>query len=101
MTSKKFRAGFGLLTSLIMTMGAGLANAKDLNIAWVHATAAAQSEQRVKAGFEEWLKEKGYKWKVSFLDSGGSGERTASNIQDATSRGVDAIIVTMADLRAS
>ncbi len=35
------------------------------------------------------------------LDSGGSGERTASNIQDAASRGVDAIIVSMSDLRAS
>ncbi|MFV0385211.1 sugar ABC transporter substrate-binding protein [Paracoccus sp. (in: a-proteobacteria)] len=70
-------------------------------IAWVHSNAAAQSEQRVKAGFEEWLASQGADWNVSFLDSGGSGERTATNIQDAASRGVDAIIITMSDLRAS
>ncbi|WP_420012135.1 sugar ABC transporter substrate-binding protein [Tateyamaria sp.] len=70
-------------------------------IAWVHSNAAAQSEQRVKAGFEAWLAEEGKGWNVSYLDSRGSGEAIASNIQDATARGVDAIIVTMADLRAS
>lgn len=73
-----------------------------LEIAWVHSNAAAQSEQRVRAGFEAWLAESGNDdWNVSFLDSGGSGEATASNLQDAASRGVDAIIITMADLRAS
>lgn len=77
------------------------ASANALNLAWVHANAAAQSEQRVKAGFDAWLKETGKDWNVSLLDSGGSGERTASNLQDAASRGVDAIIITMADLRAS
>ncbi len=71
------------------------------DVAWVHSNAAAQSEQRVKAGFEEWLGESGKDWNVSFLDSGGSGEATASNLQDAASRGVDAIIITMSDLRAS
>lgn len=72
-----------------------------LDVAWVHSTSAAQSEQRVKAGFEEWLAETGNDWNVSFLDSNGSGEAIAANIQDASARGVDAIIVTMADLRAS
>jgi ABC-type sugar transport system substrate-binding protein len=73
-----------------------------LDIAWVHSNAAAQSEQRVKAGIEAWLEETGKSdWNITFLDSGGSGEQTASNIQDAASRGVDAIIITMADLRAS
>jgi ribose transport system substrate-binding protein len=73
-----------------------------VDVAWVHANAAAQSEQRVKAGFDAWLKETGKSdWTVSYLDSGGSGEKTAANIQDAASRGVGAIIVTMADLRAS
>lgn len=76
--------------------------AQALELAWVHANAAAQSEQRVKAGFDAWLAETGKTdWNVSLLDSGGSGEATASNIQDAASRGVDAIVITMADLRAS
>lgn len=72
-----------------------------IDVAWVHSTSAAQSEQRVKAGFEAWLAETGNDWNVSFLDSNGSGEAIAANIQDASARGVDAIIVTMADLRAS
>jgi ribose transport system substrate-binding protein len=75
--------------------------AKDLAIAWVHSNASTQSENRAKAGLNEWLKKTGKTWKVSFLDSKGSGELTASNIQDAVSRNVDAIIVSMADLRAS
>lgn len=84
----------------IAAMGIATA-AHALDVAWVHSNAAAQSEQRVKAGFEQWLEESGKDWTVSFLDSGGSGEATASNLQDAASRGVDAIIITMADLRAS
>lgn len=80
---------------------AAAAPAFALDVAWVHSTAAAQSEQRVKAGFEEWLDETAKDWNVSYMDSNGSGETIASNIQDATARGVDAIIVTMADLRAS
>lgn len=80
---------------------AGAAPALALDVAWVHSNAAAQSEQRVRAGFEAWLADTGRDWDVSFLDSGGSGELTASNLEDAASRGVDAIIITMADLRAS
>ncbi len=84
----------------MLALSAGAASA--LELAWVHANAAAQSETRVKAGFDAWLAETGKTdWNVSLLDSGGSGEATATNIQDAASRGVDAIIVTMADLRAS
>src|SRR6218665_1728347 len=88
-----FAAAAGLLLSFV--------SAQATNVAWVHANAAAQSEQRVKAGFDAWLKSTGKDWSVSLLDSGGSGERTASNLQDAASRGVDAIVITMADLRAS
>lgn len=72
-----------------------------IDVVWVHSNAAAQSEQRVKAGFEAWMAETNTDWNVSFLDSGGSGEAVASNLQDAAARGVDAIIITMSDLRAS
>lgn len=90
------------LAAVAALVGMGVATpALAVDIAWVHSTAAAQSEQRVKAGFEAWLAESGTDWNVSFMDSNGSGEAIASNIQDAASRGVDAIIVTMADLRAS
>lgn len=95
-----------LLTStaalaVMSTAPSAWAQSKPLNVAWVHGNASAQSEQRVKAGFEEWSKKTGKKWKVSYLDSKGSGEQTASNLQDAVSRNVDAIIITMADMRAS
>ena len=87
-------------STLALALGAHAASA--LEVAWVHSNAAAQSEQRVEAGFKKWLDDSGKSdWNVSFLDSGGSGEATASNIQDAASRGVDAIIITMSDLRAS
>lgn len=92
----------GVLATLAALGVSVSAPALAIDIAWVHANAAAQSEQRVKAGFDAWLKETGKSdWTVSYLDSGGSGEKTAANIQDAASRGVGAIIVTMADLRAS
>lgn len=90
------------LAAVAAMVGMGIATpVLAIDIAWVHSTAAAQSEQRVKAGFEAWLAESGTDWNVSFMDSNGSGEAIASNIQDAAARGVDAIIVTMADLRAS
>lgn len=86
----------------LSVVGLTVGSASALDIAWVHSNAAAQSEQRVKAGIEKWLADTGKSdWNVTFLDSGGSGEATASNVQDAASRGVDAIIITMADLRAS
>ena len=93
----KFASSFVALAAAVGFAAPVLAQ----DIAWVHSNAAAQSEQRVKAGFESWLAEKGKDWSISYLDSRGSGEAIASNIQDATARGVDAIIVTMADLRAS
>jgi ribose transport system substrate-binding protein len=90
------------LAAAAVTFFMSSVGANALELAWVHANAAAQSEQRVKTGFDAWVKEKGKTdWNISLLDSGGSGERTASNLQDAASRGVDAIIITMADLRAS
>ncbi|WP_103174258.1 substrate-binding domain-containing protein [Paracoccus sp. SY] len=94
-------SGIAVACSVAALLGAtGTASA--LEIAMVHSNAAAQSDQRTKAGFEAWIEENGKTdWNVSYLDSGGSGEATASNIQDAASRGVDAIVMTMADLRAS
>jgi ABC-type sugar transport system substrate-binding protein len=62
---------------------------------------AAQSEQRAYAGFSAYLKEKGWNWKVTEVNSDGSGEKMASNIEDAVAKGCDALVVSMADLRAS
>jgi ribose transport system substrate-binding protein len=74
---------------------------KDLKIAWVHMNAATNSEQRAKKGFEDFIKAQGYPWELSVFDSKGSGQALASNLEDAVQRKVDAIIVSMADLRAA
>lgn len=93
--------GIGAACSVVGLMMTGSV-AQALNVAMVHSNAAAQSDQRTKDGFQSWVAENGKTdWNISYLDSGGSGEATASNIQDAANRGVDAIVVTMADLRAS
>lgn len=93
-------ASTALLALMSIATGA-VAQSRPLRLAWVHGNAAAQSEQRVKAGFEQWSRQSGKQWKVSYLDSKGSGEQTAANLQDAVSRNVDAIVITMADMRAS
>ena len=74
---------------------------RELDIAWIHMSPAAQSEQRAYAGFMNHLAKMNWEWNISEVDSDGSGERMANNIEDAVARGVDAIIVSMADLRAS
>ena len=73
----------------------------EVDLVWVHMSPAAQSEQRSYAGFDAYLKEKGWNWKVTEVSSDGSGEKMASNIEDAVAKGCDAIVVSMADLRAS
>jgi ribose transport system substrate-binding protein len=73
---------------------------KNLKIAWIHYNAAANSEQRAKKGFEDYLKAQGFQWDLSTSDSKGSGQAFASNVEDAVQRKVDAIVVSMADLRA-
>lgn len=73
----------------------------NLKVAWVHMNAAANSEQRAKQGFEDYIKAQGYEWELSVADSKGSGQAFATNLEDAVQRNVDAIIVSMADLRAA
>ncbi len=73
----------------------------ELDIVWVHMSPAAQSEQRAYAGFDAYLDEQGWNWNVTEVNSDGSGEKMASNIEDAVAKGCDAIVVSMADLRAS
>lgn len=90
-----------LIAGFATAVAGGVAQAQSLDVAWVHSNASAQSEQRAKDGFQTWMDEEGHDWNVSYMDSRGSGERTASNLQDAVQRGADAIILSMADLRAS
>ena len=74
---------------------------EDLDIVWVHSGAANQSEQRAYAGFIEYLGEQSWNWNVSEVNSEDSGDKVARNISDAVAKGCDAIIASMADMRAS
>ncbi|RFB74951.1 sugar ABC transporter substrate-binding protein [Methylovirgula sp. 4M-Z18] len=76
--------------------------AKTVKIGWVQGNAAFQAEQRTEDGFKKYLADnKITDWEVTYLDSGGTAEKVANNIEDAVNRGVDVIYVTYADLRAS
>ncbi|MDO9418396.1 substrate-binding domain-containing protein [Pararhizobium sp.] len=87
--------------SAIFCIGAA-AEAKPLNITWVAGNSALQTEHRIREGFAKYLEDNGIKeWNITYLDSAGSAEKVANNIQDAVSRGSDFILVTVADLRAS
>jgi ribose transport system substrate-binding protein len=80
----------------------GAAWAKPLNITWIAGNAALQTEHRIRDGFAAYQKQHNLTdWKITYLDSAGSAEKVANNIQDAVSRGSNFIIVTVADLRAS
>ena len=89
-------------TAFCSVIGTGIAQAKPLNITWIAGNAALQTEQRIRDGFNKYEKDHNYTdWTITYLDSSGSAERVANNIQDAVSRGSDIILVTVADLRAS
>lgn len=92
---------FSVVIVLTLLLAPVATYAQSLNIAWIHSNAAAQSEQRARAGFEQYLKEQGWNWQISYSDGRGSGERLAALLEDAVQRGADAIIVSMADLRAA
>ena len=84
----------GLATACSVAALIGVAGAAQaLDIVMINSNAAAQSDQRTKAGFEAWIETNGKTdWNVSFLDSGGSGEAmliyacrarlTAQRVQD-------------------
>ncbi|MEM5770636.1 MAG: substrate-binding domain-containing protein, partial [Bacillota bacterium] len=72
-----------------------------VDLVWVHMSPSAQSEQRAYAGFTAYLEEKGWSWNITEVNSDGSGDKMATNIEDAVAKGCDAIVVSMADLRAS
>lgn len=76
--------------------------AQPVKIGWIQGNAAFQAEQRTQDGFKQYLGENNITdWEVTYLDSAGSAEKVANNIDDAVNRGVDVIYVTYADLRAS
>jgi ribose transport system substrate-binding protein len=94
-----------LLSSLLVIMplvAAESAMAKPLTIGWVQGNASLQAGLTIRSGFLKYVEDnKITDWNVTYLDSKGSAELVASNIQDAVARGSDVIFVQVADLRSS
>lgn len=72
-----------------------------ITVAWVAQQQAAQSNQRVWKGFQEWLQAKGYRWNVPLQDAKGDPGTLSNMITDAVSRRVDAIVCALGTLTAA
>jgi ribose transport system substrate-binding protein len=83
------------------TADTAAAATKDLDIIWIHSGASNQSEQRAFAGFSAFIKEQGWNWKVTEVNSEDSDAKAANNISDAVAKGCDVIVCSMVDMRAS
>lgn len=94
-----------LLNSLLLAIpviACANAQAKPLKIGWVQGNATLQAGLTIRSGFLKYVADHNISdWDVTYLDSKGSAELVASNIQDAVARGADVIFVQVADLRSS
>jgi len=76
-----------------------VAKSKNFEVAWIYMGASTESALRCYDGFTAYIANGNLDWKVIEMDSEGSTDKLATNIEDAVSKGVDMIICTMADLR--
>ncbi len=76
---------------------------KELNIAVLGQQIAAQSDQRAWAGMQTWMKAVGVDkvWKTNLVDAKGDPGKLVSQIQDAVTAKVDAIVVLFGTLTAA
>lgn len=76
---------------------------KPLNVAVIGQQMAAQSDQRAWDGMQAWMKGMGVDktWKMNLTDAKGDPGKLVSQIQDAVTAKVDAIIVLFATLTAA
>jgi len=87
-----------LFILLIVALLVGVAIGKTLTVAIIVQNASALSQVRVTQAFERIAKEKG--WTVYTGDGKGSAEKVANLIETFVNRGVDAVVVAMAELPA-
>lgn len=73
----------------------------DLTVAFIAQQMAAQSNQRVLEGFENWVENSGVQWDVVISDAQGDPGELSAVIEDSVSREVDAIIVAFGTLTAA
>lgn len=77
------------------------ASSPEVRVAWIAQQQAAESNQRTLAGFQQWLKAKGYPWQVTVSDAKGDPGTLSNMVTDAATRRVDAIIVGFGTLTAA
>lgn len=67
----------------------------NLKVGFIMTQMAAQSDQGVVQGWNDWLERKGYKnqWDAPLQDGAGNAGKVASMIEDAVSKKVDAIVM--------
>lgn len=74
----------------------------NLNIALIMTQMAAQSDQGVVQGWEDWIERKGYtdQWNAPLQDGEGSPAKVAAMLEDAVAKGVDAIVAGFVEMEA-
>lgn len=90
------RSSLGVGVLLPVFAFSNVAQAKPLTVALIAANLNATSQARVAAEFQEKAKGKG--WDVVVANSGGSWSKFTELMENTVTRGVDAIVVAMADL---
>lgn len=70
----------------------------DVNVLLVAQQMAAQSNQRVIDGFQNWLGNVGVNWQVEMVDAAGDAAVLASSVESAVTAGIDAIIIAFGTL---
>jgi ribose transport system substrate-binding protein len=72
----------------------------NLKVAFIMAQMAAQSDQGVVQGWNDWLDRKGYtkQWDAPLQDGAGNMAKVASMLEDAVSKKVDAIVLGFAEM---
>lgn len=80
--------------SMLLALAGGALAAKQVHVGFIATNFAAQSQARVAQAFQQRAREKG--WQVTQLDSRGSPQAQANQVEDLVQRGVDAIVLAMA-----
>lgn len=73
----------------------------ELEIAWIVSKATAEADNRAVDGFNAYIEDNQLPWSLNISDAKGSPATAADLLEDAVQRGVDAIVMSMVDLRAS
>lgn len=102
-----------MLKKLTMAIAAGMflpaaafaagggSDQEPLAITWILSKATAQADHRALEGLKAYIEDNNLNWTVDVYDGQGAPATAANLLEDAVTRGTDAIILSMVDMRAS